>query len=87
MSSSVVHQNIDVRKRKIIFWACLVYRRLWTHGTSSQIEGRSRRSVTIQLNLVTLPCGYGVGPTFHFVTMEPGGKQVNVIPPSISRCV
>ena len=47
----------------------------------------SRRSVTIQLNLVTLPCGYGGGPTFHFVTMERGGKQVNVIPPSISRCV
>ena len=25
MSSGVVHQNIDVRKRKIIFWACLVF--------------------------------------------------------------
>lgn len=37
MSSGVVHQNIDVRKRKIIFWA----RRFWTHGTSFQIEGKT----------------------------------------------
>jgi hypothetical protein len=80
MSSGVVHQNIDVRKSKIIFWA----RRLWTHGTCFQIEGknRSRRSVTILLNLVTLRVwGYGGGPTFHFVTIAPGSKQVNAIPP------
>ncbi|KAK4377399.1 hypothetical protein RND71_003695 [Anisodus tanguticus] len=36
----------------------------------------SRRSVTIQFNLNTIPCGYRSGPTFHFVIMELGGKQL-----------
>lgn len=83
MSSGVVHQNIDVRKRKKIFGLpCL-----GSFDSRNQLsEGKPfSKSVTIQLNLVTLRVVMGARPLSTI--MEPGRKQVNVTPPSISRCV